>query len=201
MLKEKLLSDLKTAMKEKNVNRKNAVQMVRTAILQIEKDKGIEVTDEQIIEIIAKEVKKRKDSLPDFERANRQDLIDQINEEISALEEYLPKQLTDEELASLDDEDIKVPLERYISIMSAGYFGGKAPTYKIKAFNEDKDKIIRELFNHETNDEQEIKEIEELIKHIVDYNNDGSHFLHMVLDYLVKRACYEIYYKTDTCNE
>lgn len=98
MLKEKLLSDLKTAMKEKNVNRKNAVQMVRTAILQIEKDKGIEVTDEQIIEIIAKEVKKRKDSLPDFERANRQDLIDQINEEISALEEYLPKQLTDEEL-------------------------------------------------------------------------------------------------------
>ena len=72
--------------------------MVRTAILQIEKDKGIEVTDEQIIEIIAKEVKKRKDSLPDFERANRQDLIDQINEEISALEEYLPKQLTDEEL-------------------------------------------------------------------------------------------------------
>lgn len=98
MLKEKLLSDLKTAMKEKNVNRKNAVQMVRTAILQIEKDKGIEVTDEQIIEIIAKEVKKRKDSLPDFERANRQDLIDQINEEIRALEEYLPKQLTDEEL-------------------------------------------------------------------------------------------------------
>ena len=98
MLKEKLLSDLKTAMKEKNVNRKNAVQMVRTAILQTEKDKGIEVTDEQIIEIIAKEVKKRKDSLPDFERANRQDLIDQINEEISALEEYLPKQLTDEEL-------------------------------------------------------------------------------------------------------
>ncbi len=103
MLKEKLLDDLKTAMKEKNVNRKNAVQMVRTAILQIEKDKGIEVSDEQIIEIIAKEVKKRKDSLSDYEKANRQDLIDQINEEISVLEEYLPKQLTDEEL----EEDVK----------------------------------------------------------------------------------------------
>ena len=63
MLKEKLLEDLKSAMKEKNTNKKNAVQMVRTAILQIEKDKGIEVTDEQIIDIIAKEVKKRKDSL------------------------------------------------------------------------------------------------------------------------------------------
>ena len=98
MLKEKLLEDLKTAMKEKDVNKKNAVQMVRTAILQIEKDKGIEVQDNQIIDIIAKEVKTRKDSLQEFEKAQRQDLIDQINEEIKALEVYLPKQLTDEEL-------------------------------------------------------------------------------------------------------
>lgn len=117
------------------------------------------------------------------------------------LYEKFRRKLTDEELASLDDEDIKVPLERYISIMSAGYFGGKAPTYKVKAFNKDKDKIIKELFNHNTNDEQEIKEIEELIKHIVDYNNDGSHFLHLVLDYLVKRACYEIYYKDEITGE
>ena len=101
MLKEKLLEDLKSAMKEKNINKKNAVQMVRTAILQIEKDKGIEVTDEQIIDIIAKEVKKRKDSLADFEKANRQDLIDQINEEIEVLEGYLPKQITDEELEEI----------------------------------------------------------------------------------------------------
>lgn len=117
------------------------------------------------------------------------------------LYEKFRRKLTDEELASLDDEDIKVPLERYISIMSAGYFGGKAPTYKVKAFNADKDKIIKELFNHETNNEQEIKEIEELIKHIVDYNKDSSHFLHMVLDYLVKRACYEIYYKDEKTGE
>ena len=101
MLKEKLLEDLKSAMKEKNTNKKNAVQMVRTAILQIEKDKGIEVSDEQIIDIIAKEVKKRKDSLSDFEKANRQDLIDQINEEINVLEEYLPEQLSDEELEKI----------------------------------------------------------------------------------------------------
>lgn len=60
MLKEKLLQDLKEAMKNKDVNRKNAVQMVRTGILQIEKDKGIEVTDEQILGIIAKEVKSER---------------------------------------------------------------------------------------------------------------------------------------------
>ena len=100
MLKEKLLEDLKKSMKEKNVNRKNAVQMVRASILQIEKDKQIEVTDEQILEIITKEVKKRKDALADFQKANREDLIKQVNEEISVLEEYLPKQLTDEELES-----------------------------------------------------------------------------------------------------
>ena len=132
------------------------------------------------------------------------DIYFKVQQELNARKELYEKfrrKLTDEELASLDDEDIKVPLERYIAIMSAGYFGGKAPTYKVKAFNEDKDKIIKELFNHDTNDEQEIKEIEELIKHIVDYNKDGSHFLHMVLDYLVKRACYEIYYKDEITGE
>ena len=60
MLKEKLLEDLKNAMKEKNTNRKNVVQMVRAAILQIEKDQNIEVDDNRIMEIIAKEYKKEK---------------------------------------------------------------------------------------------------------------------------------------------
>ena len=98
MLKEKLLQDLKEAMKNKDVNKKNAVQMVRTSILQVEKDNGIEVTDQQILNIVAKEVKTRKDSLVEYEQANRRDLIEKINEEIKALEEYLPQQLTDEEL-------------------------------------------------------------------------------------------------------
>lgn len=100
MLKEKLLEDLKDAMKTKNVNKKNTVQMVRTAILQIEKDKGIEVSDEQILGIVAKEVKTRKDAIAEYEQANREDLIEKANEEIKALEEYLPKQLTDEELVA-----------------------------------------------------------------------------------------------------
>ena len=85
-------------MKINDDNKKNAVQMVRTGILQIEKDKGIEVTDEQILGIIAKEVKIRKDSLSEYEKADRQDLIEQVTEEIKALETYLPKQLSDEEL-------------------------------------------------------------------------------------------------------
>lgn len=117
------------------------------------------------------------------------------------LYEKFRRKLTDEELASIDDENIKVPLERYISVMSAGYFGGKPPIYKVKSFNEDKNKIIEDLFSKKTNTEQDIKEIEELIKHITDYNDDTSHFLEMVLDFLVKRACYEVYYKDGITGE
>lgn len=98
MLKEKLMEDLKVSMREKNNIRKNTIQMVRAAILQIEKDKGIEVQDSQILEIIAKEVKSKKDALIDFEKAEREDLISQTKEEISVLTEYLPKQLTEDEL-------------------------------------------------------------------------------------------------------
>lgn len=100
MLKEKLMEDLKESMKNKDVIRKNTIQMVRAAILQIEKDKGIEVEDDKILEIISKEVKSKKDVLKDFEKAERQDLIDQTNQEISVLQEYLPKQLSREEIKS-----------------------------------------------------------------------------------------------------
>ena len=111
MLKEKLMEDLKESMKNKDVIRKNTIQMVRAAILQIEKDKGIEVEDDKILEIISKEVKSKKDALRDFEKAERQDLIDQTNQEISVLQEYLPKQLSREE--------IKSELERIIAEIGA----------------------------------------------------------------------------------
>ena len=101
MLKEKLLEDLKVSMRDKNVVRKNTVQMIRAAILQIEKDTGNEVDDAKIIDIIAKEMKKKKDAMADFEKAGRQDLIDQTNEEMKVLEEYLPKQLSKEEIKEI----------------------------------------------------------------------------------------------------
>ena len=101
MLKEKLLEDLKVSMRDKNVVRKNTVQMIRAAILQIEKDTGNVVDDAKIIDIIAKEMKKKKDAMADFEKAGRQDLIDQTNEEMKVLEEYLPKQLSKEEIKEI----------------------------------------------------------------------------------------------------
>ncbi len=107
MLKEKLLEDLKNSMKEKNIVRKNVVQMIRAAILQKEKDGGIELNDDEIMKIIAKEAKTRKDSLPDYEKSGREDLINEIKEEISIIEEYLPKQLAKEEIIPIIEEIIK----------------------------------------------------------------------------------------------
>ena len=107
MLKEKLLEDLKNCMKDKNIVRKNVIQMVRAAILQVEKDNGITLDDNQIIDIIAKESKKRKDSLADYEKSGREDLINELKEEINILAEYLPKQLSMEEVEKIVKEVIE----------------------------------------------------------------------------------------------
>lgn len=101
MLKKELMDELKDAMKEKDEIRKNTIQMVRAAILQIEKDNGIEVDDNKIIEIIAKEVKVKKDALNDFVKGGREDLVSQTNAEIEILQKYLPKQLSKDEIKDI----------------------------------------------------------------------------------------------------
>ena len=105
-LKEQLLQDMKEAMKEKDTIRKNTVQLVRSGILQIEKDKQIELDDEGILDVIAKELKKRRDSIPDFEKSGRTDLLEGLNKEIEVLLGYLPKQLTEDEIKSIVEEAV-----------------------------------------------------------------------------------------------
>ncbi|MGE5632473.1 MAG: GatB/YqeY domain-containing protein [Caulobacteraceae bacterium] len=105
-LKEVLQSDLKSAMKEKDTIRKNVITMVRAGILQIEKDKKIELDDEGVIEVIAKGVKQRKDSIPEFEKGNRPDLVENIEKEISILMSYLPQQLSEDELDQIVSDTI-----------------------------------------------------------------------------------------------
>ena len=100
-LKDQLLEDLKNAMKDKDVLKKNTVQMVRAAILQVEKDSKITLDDDGILEIIAKELKKRRDVLPEYEKSGRQDLIESLNAEAEILLQYLPAQLTEAELEVL----------------------------------------------------------------------------------------------------
>ncbi len=95
-LKEKLMNDLNNSMKEKDVTAKNVITMIRAGILQYEKDNKIELDDAGVIDIIAKQVKQRKDALEDFVKGGRQDLIDLTNSEIELLMGYLPKQLSKE---------------------------------------------------------------------------------------------------------
>lgn len=106
-LKDKLLDDLKNAMKDKDSILKNTVQMARAAVLQVEKDKKTVLDDDGVIEIIAKELKKRKDSLPEYEKSGRQDLILDLKREIEILQQYLPAQLTEEELLVLVREAVQ----------------------------------------------------------------------------------------------
>lgn len=106
-LKERLADDLKSAMKEKNVIRKNVVQMVRAAVLQVEKDNRVTLDDEGVLEVIAKQMKQRRDSLPDYEKSGRDDLIAELKAEMDVLAEYLPQQLTREELYVIVEEAVK----------------------------------------------------------------------------------------------
>ena len=106
-IKETLAQDLKLSMKEKDLIRKNTVQSIRAAILQVEKDNLTELDDDAIIEVIAKELKKRKDVLPDYEKSGREELITQLNREIEIVMGYLPSQLSEDEL----DEIVKNAVE------------------------------------------------------------------------------------------
>ena len=146
MLKEKLMEDLKESMKEKQTLRKNVVQMIRAAILQVEKDKQIELEDNQILEIIAKEAKKRKDSLADYEKSGREDLINQVKEEIEIISEYLPKQLTKEEITEIVKQVIEETGATSIKDMGKVMKPAKekmGATADGKTINE----VVRELLN------------------------------------------------------
>ena len=104
---EKLQSEMIAAMKEKNTIRKNVVQMVRAAVLQFEKDNKVTLEDDGVLEVIAKQLKQRKDSLPDYEKSGRDDLIADLKAEMDVLMDYLPKQLTREELEVIVKEVIE----------------------------------------------------------------------------------------------
>ena len=105
-LKEQLFADLKTAMKEKDALRKDTIQLIRSGILQIEKDKKIELDDEGVIEVISKQLKSRRDSMPDFVKSGREDLIEKLKQEMDILLSYLPEQLSEDEIRKIVKEAI-----------------------------------------------------------------------------------------------
>lgn len=100
-LKDKLMDDLKTSMKSKDKVRKDVVTMVRSAVKQKEVDERVELDDQDIIEIISKQVKQKRDAIEDFKKGERDDLVQLTENEVKILLEYLPEQLSEEELTEL----------------------------------------------------------------------------------------------------
>lgn len=102
-MKERVLKDIVTAMKEKDKERLTVLRMVKGAMQLEEINQKKELTDEDVIGIFAKQIKTRKESITEFEKGNRQDLIDQTNAEIKILEEYMPEQLSEAEVDQIID--------------------------------------------------------------------------------------------------
>lgn len=100
-MKNQILEDLKSAMKNKDKETLSVIRMVKGAIQMSELDKKRELTDDEVLGVISKEIKTRKEAIKEFEKGAREDLIQKNNAEIKILEKYLPKQLTKEELESV----------------------------------------------------------------------------------------------------
>ncbi|MDU3750809.1 MAG: GatB/YqeY domain-containing protein, partial [Peptoniphilus rhinitidis] len=90
-----------TAMKEKDKLRKDVITMVRASVKQKEVDERVELEDADIENIISKQLKEKKASIEEFKKGNREDLVEKTNDEIEILLEYLPEQLSDEELKEI----------------------------------------------------------------------------------------------------
>ena len=145
-LKETLLQDLKVAMKEKDTIRKNTIQLVRAGVLQIEKDNHVELDDEGVLDVVAKELKKRRDSLPEFEKSGRTDLIDNLNKEIEVLLGYLPEQLTEDEIKKIVEETIAETGASSMKDMGK-VMGAVSPKVKGRADNRVVSSYVKELLS------------------------------------------------------
>lgn len=109
-MRNQILEDLKNAMKAQDKKKLSVIRMVKAAIQMEELNTKRELTDDEVIGIIGKQIKTRKESIVEFEKGNRTDLIEQTMEEIDILNTYMPTPLTEEELTNIIDsvfEEVK----------------------------------------------------------------------------------------------
>ena len=103
-MRERILSDLVSAMKSKDKDVLSVLRMVKGAIQLEEINKKQELNDEDVIAVLSKQIKTRKESILEFEKAGREDLITQTQTEIDILSKYMPEQLSEEEILKVIDE-------------------------------------------------------------------------------------------------
>ena len=111
-MRNQILEDLKTAMKNQDKEKLAVIRMVKGAIQMSELNKKHELNDEEVIDVITKEIKSRKDSINEFKKGGREDLITKTQAEIDILSTYLPKQLTEEELNKIIESKKKLDKKR-----------------------------------------------------------------------------------------
>jgi len=147
-IKDQLLTDMKAAMKEKEAGKLKltTIRMARAAIKYIEIDKGKELNDEDVIEVLAKEVKQRRDSIEEYTKYNREDIVEQLNQEVSFLMNYLPKQLSLEEIRELAKEAVAQTGAQEPKDMGK-VMGALMPKVKGKADGKAVNQIVREFLS------------------------------------------------------
>jgi hypothetical protein len=106
-LNERLNEDMKQAMKDKDKFRLSVIRMLRSSIKNVEIDQRRPLEDSEVLDILQREVKQRKDSLQEFKKAGRDDLVESVQAEIAIINEYLPKQLTEEEIKAVVQQTIQ----------------------------------------------------------------------------------------------
>lgn len=105
---EQLKKDMIEAMKNKEKERLTVIRMVKAALDKERIDKKVEITDDLLIDVVNKQIKMRNDSITEFKKANRLDLVEKTEFELEVLKKYLPEQLTTEELEKLINEIFEV---------------------------------------------------------------------------------------------
>ena len=103
-MRNQILEDLKAAMKAQDKEKLSVIRMVKGAMQMEELNKKAELTDDEVVAVISKQIKTRKESIEEFKKASRNDLIEQTEKEIAILNEYMPEQLSEEEIDKKVDE-------------------------------------------------------------------------------------------------
>lgn len=146
-MKNKILEDLKLAMKAQDKEKLSVVRMVKGAIQMEELNKKHELNDDEVIAIISKQIKSRKEAIVEFEKANRNDLVEQNQKEIEILNTYMPEQLSDDEINKIIDEafaKINPTSERDMGKI----IGSISPLLKGKADMGSVSKIVKEKLSN-----------------------------------------------------
>ncbi len=153
MLKKDLQNDLNKAVKENNEVSRSTLRMLLAAVSNKEKEKKYktkeeELTEEELIDVVSSEAKKRKEAIKEFEKGERKDLADKERAELKVLEKYLPEQLSEEEIRGLVEKAVEKTNALEIKDMGK-VMAELRPDIKGKADGGEVSRIVKEILSND----------------------------------------------------